>query len=66
MDEAFFAKIAYTTRGNLAPLCSFFGGFAAQEAIKAVTHKFTPLNQWVGGLFWRGKGGCLCAHSDLS
>lgn len=26
-------------------LCAYFGGFAAQEAIKGITNKFTPVNQ---------------------
>lgn len=40
-------RICFTARGQLPPLCSFFGGVAAQEVIKAVTCRFTPLNQWV-------------------
>uniref|UniRef100_A0A5K3EGL9 UBA_e1_C domain-containing protein n=2 Tax=Mesocestoides corti TaxID=53468 RepID=A0A5K3EGL9_MESCO len=47
VDTQLLEKIASTCRGQLAPLCSFFGGVAAQEAIKAVTHQFTPLNQWM-------------------
>ncbi|VDM00618.1 unnamed protein product [Schistocephalus solidus] len=47
-DEGLIRAIAMTSRGQLAPLCSIFGGIAAQEAIKAVTHKFTPLKQWAG------------------
>lgn len=34
-----------TCSGYFPPLAAFFGGFAAQEIIKAVTHKFIPLNQ---------------------
>lgn len=28
-----------------SPLCAFFGGFVAQEIVKAITGKFTPANQ---------------------
>ena len=27
------------------PLCAYLGGFASQEAIKAITNKYTPVNQ---------------------
>lgn len=33
--------------GCLPPLCAVLGGFMAQEALKALTGKFTPLDQWV-------------------
>ena len=39
-------KFSLTCRGQLAPLCAAMGGFIAQEAIKAITGKFTPLQQW--------------------
>ncbi|BHF68111.1 Ubiquitin-like modifier-activating enzyme 6 [Sparganum proliferum] len=45
-DEGLIRAIAMTSSGQLAPLCSIFGGLAAQEALKAITHKFTPLKQW--------------------
>ncbi|VDM17019.1 unnamed protein product [Hydatigera taeniaeformis] len=47
INNDLLARICFTSRGQLPPLCSFFGGVAAQEVIKAVTHRFTPLNQWV-------------------
>ncbi|KAH9280853.1 Ubiquitin-like modifier-activating enzyme 6 [Echinococcus granulosus] len=47
IDTTLLERICFTSRGQLPPLCSFFGGVAAQEVIKAVTCRFTPLNQWM-------------------
>lgn len=38
-------SIASQARGNLVTVASVVGGIAAQEAMKAVTHHMTPLNQ---------------------
>lgn len=38
-------QFAFTARGTFNPLCAFFGGFVAQEVIKAITGKFTPCKQ---------------------
>ncbi|GIQ88991.1 hypothetical protein KIPB_011356, partial [Kipferlia bialata] len=37
---------AMTGRGNTTGPCAFFGGLAAQEALKAVSGKYTPLKQF--------------------
>lgn len=34
-------------RHQLAPLCATLGGIAAQEVLKAVTGKFSPLKEWL-------------------
>ena len=34
-------------RGQLAPVCAFLGGMAAQEVLKAITGRFMPLRQWL-------------------
>nr|CDS28109.1 ubiquitin modifier activating enzyme 6 [Hymenolepis microstoma] len=47
IDAQLLSKICVTAQGQVPPLCSFFGGLAAQEVIKAVTCRFTPLNQWL-------------------
>ena len=47
LDESLIRSLSYTCQGCLAPLCAAIGGFVAQEALKAVTGKFTPLNQMV-------------------
>uniref|UniRef100_A0A3B4AYA7 Uncharacterized protein n=1 Tax=Periophthalmus magnuspinnatus TaxID=409849 RepID=A0A3B4AYA7_9GOBI len=46
LDEVAVKKFSFTAQGNLAPLCAFIGGLAAQEVIKACSRKFTPLKQW--------------------
>ncbi|GAA57489.1 ubiquitin-like modifier-activating enzyme 6 [Clonorchis sinensis] len=43
----FVRRLATVSQGQLAPLCAFFGGVAAQETMKALTGSFTPLNQWL-------------------
>lgn len=47
LDEDLIRMISYTCRGCFAPLCAAIGGFVAQEGLKALTGKFTPLNQMV-------------------
>ena len=37
--------LALTSRGVFNPLCAFMGGVAAQECVKAITNKFSPLKQ---------------------
>jgi hypothetical protein len=41
-DLKLLFQFAFTARGVFNPLCAFYGGFVAQEAIKAITSKFTP------------------------
>uniref|UniRef100_A0A0N5CF83 E1 ubiquitin-activating enzyme n=1 Tax=Strongyloides papillosus TaxID=174720 RepID=A0A0N5CF83_STREA len=40
-------QFSFQATGNLAPVASVVGGIAAQEAMKAVTHHTTPLNQFL-------------------
>ena len=47
LDRKRLQYLAFTARGCFAPLCAFLGGVVAQEALKALTGKFSPLNQWV-------------------
>eukprot|EP01114_Cavostelium_apophysatum_P007108 TRINITY_DN1882_c0_g1_i1.p1 TRINITY_DN1882_c0_g1~~TRINITY_DN1882_c0_g1_i1.p1 ORF type:complete len:1017 (+),score=344.72 TRINITY_DN1882_c0_g1_i1:189-3239(+) len=47
IDEDLFKKFSFTSQGNIAPLTSFAGGVAAQETLKALSGKYTPLNQYV-------------------
>jgi len=47
LDRKRLQYLAFTARGCFAPLCAFLGGMVAQEALKALTGKFTPVNQWV-------------------
>ncbi len=46
LDEDLMRKLSFTARGSIIPLTAFMGGFFAQEVIKALSGKFTPLNQW--------------------
>ena len=39
--------LCFTARGLLPPLCAALGGLVAQEALKAVMGKFTPLSQFL-------------------
>ncbi|GLD66426.1 ubiquitin-like modifier-activating enzyme 6, partial [Lates japonicus] len=38
--------LSRTARGTLSPLAAAVGGLASQEALKAITGKFAPLQQW--------------------
>ena len=40
------SAIALTAAGSVNPVCAFIGGFVAQEIVKAITGKFTPISQW--------------------
>lgn len=46
-DECLVRLFAYTASGQTAPLTSVVGGVAAQEAAKACSAKFPPLQQWL-------------------
>ena len=39
--------VSRCARGCLSPLAAAVGGIASQEVLKALTGKFTPLQQWV-------------------
>lgn len=47
MNENLMRKFSYTCQGNLSPIAAFIGGVAAQEVQKAVSGKFTPLNNFL-------------------
>ena len=47
IDRATFASLASGARACLSPMAAVFGGLAAQEALKACSHKFTPLHQYL-------------------
>lgn len=44
-DINYVRTFAYTCCGTFAPLAAFYGGLAAQEAFKAITGKYMPINQ---------------------
>lgn len=45
LDEKLISELSFQARGDLAPMCAVFGGFAAQEVLKSVSCKFTPVVQ---------------------
>ncbi|KAJ5159769.1 Ubiquitin-activating enzyme [Penicillium canariense] len=47
LDEKIIKELSYQARGDLNPLAAFFGGIAAQEILKAVSGKFSPVHQWM-------------------
>ncbi|GFR83919.1 ubiquitin-like modifier-activating enzyme 6, partial [Elysia marginata] len=47
LNENLLLTLSRCCSGCLAPLCAVFGGIVAQELLKALTGKFTPLNQWL-------------------
>ncbi|CAB4019007.1 ubiquitin-like modifier-activating enzyme 6, partial [Paramuricea clavata] len=47
VDKELFTTLSYSSRGLLPPLAAAVGGFVAQEVLKALTGKFTPLKQWL-------------------
>uniref|UniRef100_A0A8V5GR52 E1 ubiquitin-activating enzyme n=1 Tax=Melopsittacus undulatus TaxID=13146 RepID=A0A8V5GR52_MELUD len=47
LDEKLLQELAFQATGDLAPLNAFIGGLAAQEVMKAVSGKFTPITQWL-------------------
>ena len=47
LDEKVIHELAYQAQGDLSSMAAFFGGLAAQEALKAVSGKFMPIKQWL-------------------
>ncbi|KAH6681138.1 hypothetical protein F5X68DRAFT_211958 [Plectosphaerella plurivora] len=46
-DEKLLKELSYQARGDLNPMAAFFGGVVAQEVLKAISGKFTPVKQWL-------------------
>jgi hypothetical protein len=47
LNQNIVNKLSFTSRGNLISITSSLGGFVAQEVVKGVSGKYTPLLQWV-------------------
>ena len=47
LDDGYLKNLVRTCKGMLAPLCAVVGGIAAQEVIKGLSGKFSPLKQWL-------------------
>lgn len=46
-DSKLITELSYQAQGDLSPMAAFFGGLTAQEVLKAVSGKFTPVKQWL-------------------
>jgi ubiquitin-activating enzyme E1 len=46
ISEFLVGKFSETCESVISPMAGIFGGFAGQEVLKAITGKFTPLNQF--------------------
>jgi hypothetical protein len=44
-ELSFLSLFSLTCSGVFNPLCAFQGGVVAQEVVKAITQKFSPINQ---------------------
>lgn len=42
-----FEKLCLTSSGKFCPVDSIFGSIVAQEVMKAISSKFTPIKQWL-------------------
>ncbi|KAF2458969.1 putative ubiquitin-protein ligase [Lineolata rhizophorae] len=47
LDEKLINELSYQAQGDISSVAAFFGGLAAQEVLKAVSGKFTPIQQWL-------------------
>lgn len=47
LDEALIKELAFQAIGDIPGMNAFFGGLVAQEALKAVSGKFTPIRQFL-------------------
>ena len=47
VDANLIRELSYQARGDLSPMAAFFGGLAAQEVLKSVSGKFSPIFQWL-------------------
>ena len=47
ISEQLLTTLASGSRGELSPLCAFFGGIVGQEVMKAASGKFHPLQQFL-------------------
>lgn len=47
IDAKLIKELAYQARGDIPGMVALFGGFVAQEVLKACSGKFTPLKQFM-------------------
>lgn len=47
LDEAILRRLSWTASGDLSPMAAVFGGIVGQEAVKAISGKFHPIDQFL-------------------
>ncbi|XP_074646538.1 ubiquitin-like modifier-activating enzyme 1 isoform X2 [Tubulanus polymorphus] len=47
LNEELLKKFSFTAAGDVCPVVAFIGGVTAQEVMKAVSGKFTPIQQFL-------------------
>lgn len=47
INDDLIKELAYGSRGDLPGMVAFYGGFLAQEVLKACSGKFVPIKQWL-------------------
>jgi ubiquitin-activating enzyme E1 len=47
IDEKLIQQVSFQAQGDLSPMVAVFGGWGAQEVLKAVSGKFGPTFQWL-------------------
>lgn len=47
MDDQILTRFSMGASATLAPMCAMLGGVVGQEVLKACSHKFTPLHQFL-------------------
>ena len=47
IDEKLIEQVSFQAQGDLSPMVAVFGGWGAQEVLKAVSGKFGPTVQWL-------------------
>ena len=47
LDDKLIRELSFQAQGDLSPMAAFFGGLAAQEVLKAISGKFSPIMQWL-------------------
>ena len=47
IDQKLIEQVSFQAQGDLSPMVAVFGGWGAQEVLKAVSGKFGPTFQWL-------------------
>ena len=47
VDEKLIKELSYQAAGDIPAMSAFYGGFIAQEVLKNISSKYTPIKQWL-------------------